>query len=382
MNKKKIAFVVAVPGSARSFLKDHFVQLVKNYDVHLLANFPDEDNKKEFIEMGIVCHDIPIQRKISIVADLKALFVLCQIFKNHKFESVHSVTPKAGLLTALAGKIAKVPHRVHIYTGQVWATRTGVMRTVLKFMDKIPAAFNTKLLVDGLSQRRFLINEGVLTENNSDVLAKGSICGVKLDNFKISSEVRSAEREKLGIKPDDVVYIFLGRLNHDKGIGELYEAFDRLVVECPKAKLLFYGSDEEGYEEKVLAYSNIKRDVNFFYPGRTNQPYDALQAGDVFVLPTWREGFGSSVIEAQALGLPVITSDAYGVVDASIPEVTGLRCGVNDPEGLYRCMKQYYDHPEMRKEHGKNGRKRVEEDFSNDLVSAAWLNFYKEMLGE
>ena len=377
----KIGFVVAIPGTASAFLYNHFLQLTSNYEVHLMANFPNEDAKKMFTDIGVKCHTFPIERKISVIKDLKALNALCRIFKQEKFASVHSVTPKAGLLTALAGKIAKVPHRVHIYTGQVWATRTGIMRTVLKFMDKIPAAFNTKLLVDGHSQRRFLINEGVLKENNSAVLAKGSICGVKLDNFKISSEVRSAEREKLGIKPDDVVFIFLGRLNHDKGIGELYEAFDRLVVECPKAKLLFYGSDEEGYEEKVLAYSNIKRDVNFFYPGRTNQPYDALQAGDVFVLPTWREGFGSSVIEAQALGLPVITSDAYGVVDASIPEVTGLRCGVNDPEGLYRCMKQYYDHPEMRREHGKNGRKRVEESFSNDLVSAAWLDFYKEMLG-
>ena len=138
--------------------------------------------------------------------------------------------------------------------------------------------------------------------------------------------------------------------------------------------------DEEGYEEKVTDYPNIKKGENFFFPGLTKTPFNALQAGDVFVLPTWREGFGVSVLEAQALGLPVITSDAYGVVDASIPEVTGLRCGVNDPEGLYRCMKQYYDNPEMRKEHGKNGRKRVEEEFSNDLVSAAWLDFYKDML--
>lgn len=376
---KKIAFIVAIPGSASAFLYDHFVELVKEYDVHLLANFNNFDISK-FKDLNITCHNIPIQRNINIWNDLKALFAIRKIYKKEKFESVHSVTPKAGLLNALAGKLAGIPHRVHIYTGQVWATRKGFMRSMLKFMDKIPALFNTELLVDGMSQRKFLISESVLKENNSYVLANGSICGVRLERFNISSDVRKAERTKFGFNEDDVVFIFLGRLNHDKGIGELYEAFDKFVVENPKAKLLLYGKDEENYEEKSKNYSNIIRDKNFFYPGVTGTPFDALQAGDVFVLPTWREGFGSSVIEAQALALPVITSDAYGVVDASVSGETGMRCKVNDPEGLRQCMKYYYDNPEIRKQHGINGRKRVEEKFDNNVVTQAWVEFYHKML--
>jgi glycosyltransferase involved in cell wall biosynthesis len=192
--------------------------------------------------------------------------------------------------------------------------------------------------------------------------------------------VRVNDLQEGDFNEDDVVFIFLGRLNHDKGIGELYEAFDKFVVENPKAKLLLYGTDEEGYEEKAKNYPNIIRDKNFFYPGLTRTPFEALQAGDVFVLPTWREGFGSSVIEAQALALPVITSDAYGVVDASVPGETGMRCKVNDPEGLRQCMKYYYDNPEIRKQHGINGRKRVEEKFDNNVVTQAWVEFYRKML--
>lgn len=376
---KKIAFTVADPSSAGVFLHDHFVELVKEYDIHVLANFGTYDISK-FKSLNITCHNIPIQRKISIWNDLKALFEIRKIYKKEKFDSVHSVTPKAGLLNALAGKFAKIPHRLHIYTGQVWATRKGFMRSLLKFMDKIPAILNTELLVDGMSQRKFLISEGVLKENNSFVLANGSICGVRLERFNISAEVRKTEREKFSFTEEDVVFIFLGRLNHDKGIGEIYEAFDKFVIENPKAKLLLYGSDEEGYEEKSKDYPNIIRDKNFFYPGSTRTPFDALQAGDVFVLPTWREGFGSSVIEAQALSLPVITSDAYGVVDASVPEETGMRCKVNDPEGLRQCMKYYYDNPEIRRQHGINGRKRVEEKFDNKVVTQAWVEFYRKML--
>ena len=379
---KKIGFVVAIPLTATAFLMDHIAALQRSYEVHLICNFPDEESKRTFEAKGITCHRAPILRNINLIGDLKGLFALRKIFRKERFDCVHSVTPKAGLLTACAGWLARVPNRVHIFTGQVWATRKGAMRLMLKMMDKLIALFDTRILVDGEGQRQFLIKNGVLTEKNSSVPANGSIAGIKLERYVISEQVRRAERDNLGIPEDHVVYIFLGRLNHDKGIGELYEAFNRLVVDCPKAVLLFYGMDEEGYDEKVTDFPNIKKGENFFFPGLTKTPFNALQAGDVFVLPTWREGFGVSVLEAQALGLPVITSDAYGVVDASIPEVTGLRCGVNDSEGLYRCMKQYYDHPEMRKEHGMNGRKRVEEDFSNDLVSAAWLDFYKEMFGE
>lgn len=380
MAKKKVAFVVAIAGTAQAFLKDHMTYLVKEYDVHLVANFKPEE-RVEFEQMGVTCHNAPIQRPIKLGADLKALFALRKIFKKENFDCVHSVTPKAGLLTSVAGWMAGVKKRVHIYTGQVWATRKGVMRSILKMMDKVIALFDTDILVDGQGQRQFLINEGVLKESNSTVLANGSIAGVKLERFVISEETRRVEREKLGFKEDDVCFIFMGRLNHDKGIGELFEAFDKLIPECPDAKLVLYGHDEEGYDPKAESYANIIRNVNYFYPGPTLKPFESLQAGDVFVLPTWREGFGMSVIEAQGLALPVITSDAYGVVDASVEGVTGLRCKVGDPISLYEVMKTYYDHPELIAKHGEAGRKRVIEKFDNKLVGQAWLDFYHKLLG-
>lgn len=380
MTKKKIAFIVAIPGSAHSFLIDHFRQLVEFYDVHLIANFLKGNDKEEFEELGVICHNATIERSISIWHDLKALMTLRKIFKQEKFVSTHSVTPKAGLLSAVASWSVGIKIRIHIYTGQVWATRKGFMRWFLKQMDKMIALFDNHLLVDGEAQRQFLIREGVLKPSNSRVLANGSICGVRLESFVISDKVRYDERSRFGFTAEDVVYIFLGRLNHDKGIGELFSAFNHLVVECPKAKLLLYGTDEEGYDAKVAEFGNLKRNVNFFYPGITRKPFDALQCGDVFVLPTWREGFGSSVIEAQALALPVITSDAYGVVDASVENETGLRCHVGDIDSLYECMKTYYENPSMRYAHGVAGRKRVEEKFSNNIVTAAWVDYYKKLI--
>ncbi len=380
MAKRKIAFVVAIASTAHNFLRDHFVCLLKEYDISLVANFASEEEKQQFEEMGVHCIDAPIQRKINIKNDLKALFALRKIFKHEKFECVHSVTPKAGLLNSIAGWMAGVPNRVHIFTGQVWATRKGAMRIMLKGMDKMIAIFDTRILVDGEGQRQFLIKEGILKESNSMVPAHGSIAGIKLDRFVIDADVRKEERQKFGIADGDLCFIFLGRLNHDKGIGEIYEAFNRLVAEFPNAKLLFYGRDEENYDVKADSYPNIKRNANFFYPGLTRTPFNALQAGDVFVLPTWREGFGVSVLEAQALALPVITSNAYGVVDASIDGVTGLRCRVGDSDSLYVAMKRYCDEPELCKKHGNAGRQRVIDEFDNKVVSLAWVDFYHEIL--
>lgn len=374
--KKKLGFVVAVPGSAESFLSSHFEELCKIYDVSLIANFPEGYDAWRFEGMNLRFVSAPIQRQISFVNDLKALFALYRIFKREKFDSVHSVTPKAGLLSAIAGWMAGIKVRIHIFTGQVWATRRGAMRTILKTMDRLIALFDNHILVDGEGQRRFLIKEGVLKEKNSKVLANGSIAGVKLEKFNISAQIRKAEREKLGFAPDDVCFIFLGRLNHDKGIGELYEAFNRLAGENDNAKLVLYGTDEEHYDPKADAFSHIQRGVNYFFPGRTSQPFNALQAGDVFVLPTWREGFGMSVIEAQALSLPVITSDAYGVVDASVEGETGLRCKVGDADSLYEAMNTYLHHPELIRKHGEAGRARVIEKFDQKVVTKAWIEFY------
>ena len=379
MEKKKICFIVAVPGSAEAFLRDHIAALQTKYEVHLVANFPEGYDGSMFFK-NVVYHQIAILRAINIFKDLRAIYSLYKLFRKERFECIHSVTPKAGMVSAIAGWLAGIPRRIHIFTGQVWCTRKGIMRFILKTIDRIIAMLDTHLLVDGEGQRQFLIQEGVLRPQNSQVLASGSIAGVKLDRFIISPEIRRKERERFGLKDDDICYIFLGRLNHDKGIGELFQAFDQLASECPKSKLLLYGVDEEGYDPQADTYSHIKRGENYFYPGRTSQPFNALQAGDVFVLPTWREGFGMSVIEAQGLALPVITSDAYGVVDASVAGETGLRCKVGDPNSLYGVMKEYYDHPELIKKHGEAGRKRVIEKFDNTIVSQAWLDFYDEIL--
>lgn len=377
--KKKMCFVVAVPITAQAFLKDHIKLLSKQYDIYLVGNINSEDDVKGLAIAG--WKKIDIERGISITKDLRSIWQARHYFKQMKFDAVHSVTPKAGLVTALAGKLAGVKHRTHIFTGQVWATRTGVMRWVLKSIDKVIAKCDNHIMVDGMSQRAFLEKEGVLKLGKALVFCKGSIAGVNSERFVPDADARKEEREKIGVKEGVLTFIFLGRLNHDKGIGELYEAYNRLAAEEKDVFLLLVGFDEEGYLDKLSEYRNIQNGKNFHFYGLTNQPERVLNAGDVFVLPTYREGFGSSVLEAACIGLPCICSDAYGVLDAYVDSETGLQCKVGDVETLYYCMKKMHDNPELRMAMGKKSRERALKEFNVKPISEAWFNFYKNLLG-
>ena len=374
--RKKICFITAVPGTAKSFLSDHIAALRKEYDVFYVSNEPDA-SKVAVPYDGYYCVDI--HRGISIINDLKGVYQLYRIFRKERFDVVHSVTPKAGLLTALAAKMAGIKHRIHIFTGQVWATRKGFMRCLLKAMDKVIARLDNHILVDGKSQRAFLESEGVLKEGQAIVFGEGSISGVNTHRFVPNEGLRKEERQGIGMEDNALAFLFMGRLNHDKGIGELYAAYDRLAGECKDVFLLLVGTDEENYISKLPQYSNIN-DSNFFYYGVTPTPEKVLNAGDVFVLPTYREGFGTSVLEAACMGLPSITSDAYGVIDASVEGETGLRCKVGDVDSLYDCMRYYYEHRDMVKIMGDKSRKRVLSFFSGERLTENWVEFYHSLL--
>lgn len=377
MKRKKICFVVAVPGTAQSFLKEHIKCLSKSYDIYLVADAQSPE-QTEGLEIAS-CKSIRILRGISVGGDLKALIKLTRYFRKEKFDAVHSVTPKAGLLTAIAGKMANVPVRTHIFTGQVWATRQGAMRRMLKAFDRVIVRLNTEILVDGKAQRDFLIKEKILKEGRAAVLGAGSIAGVNTRRFVPEASVRERLRQEYGLG-EKMVFAFMGRLNRDKGVYELMEAFNRLVSEREGLYLVLFGIDEENCVTHLPEYSNITEGENFRYFGPTREPEKMLQMADAFVLPTYREGFGCSVIEAQCLGLPVICSDTYGVMDAMVDDVTGLRCKVGDVETLYQAMKRMVDEGKLRKAMGAAGRERILSEFSSEVLTAAWEDFYREKL--
>jgi len=378
---QKICFINATRITAESFLIPHFRNLSRKYEVHYVACDVEDGVDKSF--PGIICHQIDIRRPIHLSADIKALCAMVKLFKKEKFVAVHSLTPKAGLITAIAARIVGVSHRIHTITGQVWATKTGLMRKILRAMDHIIVHCDNCILVDGESQRQYLIREGILEENKSRVLANGGLIGVDLQRFNPQNEQKERYRKEIGISESHFVFAFLGRLNKDKGIRELLAAFNRLAKSDNQHRpyLLLVGSDEDNLSSSFGSYCHILPDENFCYYGSTPIPEHVMQAADAFVLPTYREGFPQSPLEAAALELPVIISDIYGTKASIIDNETGIRCQPQDVDSLYTAMQKMLKDKESARQMGKRGRIYIQEKFSQDIVERAWVDLYKQLLG-
>lgn len=371
--RKKICFIVATPNFANIYLKKHFEYLSQDYDVYLVSNFKGYESFYSSFSFIKGVENLDFERKISLFKDVKALLTFRKYLKENEFDAIHSATPKAGLIGILAAKWVGIKIRTHIFTGQVWFTQSGFFKILLKSIDRFIVFCSTDILVDGQSQREFLMESGILDENNSQVLGKGSISGADTKKFIPNPEMASAFRTKFNFR-DEIVFMYLGRLNIDKGLLDLAAAFLKLNLRYPNTKLVFVGPDEELMQEKIENMSNNCSSILF--SGLTTEPQNVLQMADVFCLPSYREGFGSSVIEASLLEKPIISSDIYGVKDAIIENVTGLKHKVKDAEAILGQMEKMMD-KNLREEMGKKGREFVLNNFSAELISQEWLHYYK-----
>lgn len=379
MMRESVCLVTASPFTLRAFMRNHLLQLSEHYKVTAVADFTPDDLSGEWLP-GVRLVPVPIARPIRPAADAWALWELYRHFRAGGFDVVHSVTPKAGLLAMTAARLAGVPHRIHCFTGQVWATSRGLGRSLLKGADRIIAANATHVLADSRSQLAFLESEGVLRKGEGDVLGHGSISGVDVARFWPDAGIRAKIRAALGIPQQACLLLFVGRLNRDKGVLDLAQAFARLARDNGNVWLGMVGPDEAGigsnFETACGAAMARVRRIDY-----TPTPEHYMAAADVFVLPSYREGFGSVVIEAAACGIPAVASRIYGLVDAVEEGVTGLLQPAGDIGALHDNLAKLCGDQELRKRLGEAARERAVSDFSMAAVTKDLLTYYEKILG-
>ena len=371
--RHRVCFVVTSPLTIRAFLAPHIAALSTKFDVSVAANADPDSFAAEGLSERFF--KVPIERRISPLRDLRALMCLVRLFRAHRFDLVHSVTPKAGLLAMAGAWCARVPLRIHTFTGQVWATRGGPTRALLRIMDSLIAKFATHVLVDSRSQREFLISNRVVAAPKSAVLAEGSICGVDGERFRPDAAARRRVRSEMRVPEDAAMFLYLGRLSRDKGVPDLALAFARLAQRHATVHLALVGPDEDDLrrqiEEIVAPCADRVRIIDY-----TDRPEDYMAAADVFCLPSYREGFGQVALEGAATGLPVIASRIYGIVDAVLDGETGLLHPPADVDALRAHMETLLVRPDLRRKLGGAGRSRSLRDFSAQRVTQALVEFY------
>ena len=321
--------------------------------------------------------DINITRKPNLIADLRALVALCKVYRSYRPDIVHSIMPKAGLLSTVAGFLTRVPVRLHTFTGQVWASRSGRSRRTYQLLDKVITVFNSTCTTDSFSQSMFLFENGISKKGLPlPVLGKGSLSGVDLGRFNLHSTAAGASvlRTQLGLD-QKFVFTFIARKTRDKGAVDMLKAFSSVVATCADARLLFVGPDEDGEIDR-LATIHPELFVNVTNVGQVANHEIFLAVTDVLCLPSYREGFGSIVIDAAAMQVPTIGSRIPGLTDSIVDGETGLLFSAGNLTELVEHMQHLLKDPTLRHRLGIAAKARVDEAFTADFLYSALKDFY------
>lgn len=375
----KIIRVSTIPLSLNILMKNQFLFLRKYYDVIAVSSGGEDLEELEKRE-GVKTKAIEIKRKISLIDDLCSLWNLYFYFRKEKPLIVHSITPKAGLLSMIAGKLARVPIRIHTFTGLIFPTKTGMMKILLIQMDKILCYCATNVYPEGKGVKNDLI-EYKITNKPLKILANGNINGIDLDYFdrsKINDKKYLKLKNNLGINEDSFVFIFIGRLVKDKGITELISAFTNLNNK--KFKLLLVGqieSDHDPLFSETLEQISTKEGIISVGFQRDVRPYLAIS--DVLVFPSYREGFPNVVMQAGAMELPSIVTDINGSNEIIINNENGIVVPVKNVLLLQNAMEKIYIDVNFRTKLKNNSRKMIADRYQQNVVLEALLDEYQTL---
>ena len=349
----------------------------------ILVSSPGEQLHRIARDAGVRYAAIRMRREIAPLYDLLSLWRFYRVVRQARPMLTDVGTAKAGLLGGMAAWLLRVPCRIYTLHGLRLETTTGLKRILLMLTERIACACAHRVICVSPSVRQRAIELKLVSAGKTVVLGSGSCRGVDVQRF--SPEIRDpAEKQcrakSLGISPGAPVIGFVGRLTRDKGIRELILAFSQLRRKWPGLRLLLVGDFEDGDPVAPIIRQQMATDPSIVHVGWVSDtaPYYGLM--DVLVLPSYREGFPYTPLEAQACGVPVVTTTATGAVDSVVDGVTGFHVPVDNWEALAAGIDQLLCDPELRARMGRRGRERVVREFRHEVVGQALVEEYERLL--
>ena len=381
---KKICIITTVSSSIDNWIKPFLMDYHNNgIDVTVVCNMTDEyqDSLKEEFPF-VHTHAIPFPRGAKIKESLQSISALKKFFREEQFDMVQYSTPNASLYAAIAAKSAKIPVRLYCQWGMVFMSRKGLKRKFFETIERIICKKSTFVQPDSIGNLEFCRKHKFYDASKSGLVWNGSAKGLKLSQYDVSKKAEYAKEVKqtYGIQ-DEIVVGFVGRLGAEKGCNELFKAFQKIQQVYPKTKLLFVGPlEKEGtIEPDLLTYFHECRDI--IKTGRVQQVEKYISAMDVFVLPSYREGFGMSLVEAQAMEVPVIATEFPGPSSAMKKDETGLVIPIRDVDAIVEAIVYLIENPEKAHAFGKEGRIWVENSFDQTKFKEKYMENRKSLLG-
>lgn len=380
----RVVRLASVPYFLVSQLQNQVEQHVQYGMEVLLVSSSGPELKRLHLGKNLRHAVIEFARPISPWCDLKSLWRLIRLLAYERPLIVQSTTPKPGLLAAIASFLLRVPVRLHTFTGQPWVNRRGPVRWLARAADRLIVRLNTHCYADSASQRQFLIDEGIAPAHRISVIGAGSLTGVDTIRFsrdRWTMPERDEIRREFKIAPDANVLVFVGRIARDKGIQELLEAFERLVLDGCDCHLLLVGPLDEECGGDSFRVSATAHAAGRIHPvGYTDVPERYLAIADFLCLPSYREGFGTVVIEAAAMAVPTIGTRITGLKDAVLDGVTGLLVPPRDAIAFEQAVRQLIENPTLKKQFGEAARERCLREFDAKIVNRRLAEEYVRLL--
>lgn len=376
MNKKLVVGITAagsvglLPGQLKYFSD-------KGYKTYLLS--PRTERSEAFCEReGCELLAVEMKREISPLHDLKAFFQILFIFIKIRPDIVNLGTPKVSLLGMVAAYLIGVKRRIYTCRGLRYEHESGNLKRILLLMEKITSFCANEINCISNSVRELGIKDGIFLEKKSSVIQMGSSNGINLNYFNpqiISLDDKIKLKKELNLE-GKFVYGFLGRIIDRKGISELVQAFKEIYDKNPNTKLLLVGPVEESQIKNLEVIDIIKSHEGIIWPGRTDNVPLYLSIMDVFVLPAWWEGFGNVLVQAAAMGIPVISTTGTGTIDAVKSEFNGLLVPIKDVKNLVISMNYLYENESARVQMGVNGLE-WSKKFENSIIWEGLEKLYR-----
>ena len=376
MKKRKVFQLITVSKSVY-LLKGQIEYLRKNdINMHLISS---EGKELEQYPNDII-HKIEMNREISILKDIKALLNLICLFIKERPYIVNAGTPKAGLLGMIASYITRRPHRVYTVRGLRLETVSGIKYKILFLMEKIAMFCATDIIAISESLKTRVIELNLNNGKNIIVFGNGSSNGLNLKEYsKNNNKIENDILKKLN---GQFVIGYLGRLVKDKGIEDLVKAFKIIEKKYSNVKLLVIGSIEDGDSISKNDLTFILENKNVVYKNHVDNPVNYYNNMDVFIFPTYREGFGNVSIEAQALGIPTITYNVTGAKDTVINNETGFIVEPGDYVKIAEKIELLLINGKLKARMGTKGEEWVNNNFSNEIIWEKMMRFYNFKLKE
>ncbi|MCT4672044.1 MAG: glycosyltransferase family 4 protein [Prolixibacteraceae bacterium] len=378
---KKMFIVSTVPMSFQ-FLKFQATCLTSSFEIVPVSS---SGEKFELFcnQYGLKGFNVEMSRKINVLKDIVSLLNLIVLFIREKPTVVHSITPKAGLLSMIAARIACVPIRIHTFTGLVFPSKKGLLQKILILMDKITCFCANKIIPEGQGVRNDLLKYDI-TNKPLNVVGYGNVNGIDTSYFsrdQISIDSLRELESQYGINDADFVLLFVGRLVGDKGINELVSAFKEISINRSNIKLLLVGPRENDLDPlNKVTINEIEKNDNIIEAGWQTDVRPFMAISDLFVFPSYREGFPNVVMQAGAMGLASIVTNINGSNEIIVDGENGLMISSKNIVALKEAIELLISDEIKRRKIEDNARNMIQKRYEQQFVWNELLKMYREEL--